>query len=299
MRNSFLNSIISFFRKEQEQEVRPVSRKGDKYGTKYNQTKNNHGRKSKTGFGTDKVSVRSEINFGARIFGGCSVEVQTRRDLGCIRGLAQGLSFEPLRDREVSERRLQYAEADRLVSAAKSLGLYVSDDEVKHSGQRVTKISGESMVYVDAANDMVVKAKDPYARSVTKRMHFQDAIFEHIIHNILFPETRYEFVGINGGDGDLRLMLTQKIVPSYCYPTQKQIADYMENVLGLRREDEYSWGNDLLSVTDVEAGSDNALIGIDDKIYFIDPLIRLKSPAINVIQELTGIDVRSEVGMEQ
>lgn len=78
-------------------------------------------------------------------------------------------------------------------------------------------------------------------------------------------------------------------------PTQDQIAAYIEKELGLQREDKYSWGNKYLSVTDVEAGSDNALVGFDGKLYFIDPLIRLKQPAYKVIESLTGIDVEKEL----
>lgn len=132
-------------------------------------------------------------------------------------------------------------------------------------------------MFFNSEKHLYYKSKDPYARSVTKNSHAEDAVFEHIIHNILFPDTRYEFIGVNGGDEEVRFVLAQREVYSFEKPTQKQIGDYMENVLGLRKEDEYSWGNSYLSVTDVEAGSDNAFIGFDGKIYFIDPLIRLKS----------------------
>ena len=41
-------------------------------------------------------------------------------------------------------------------------------------------------------------------------------------------------------------------------------------------------------MTDVGAHGDNVLLGDDGKVYFIDPLIRLKRPANEVIEYLTG-----------
>lgn len=39
---------------------------------------------------------------------------------------------------------------------------------------------------------------------------------------------------------------------------------------------------------DVGSHSDNVLLGDDNRLYFIDPLIRLKKPAPEVIEHLTG-----------
>ena len=49
------------------------------------------------------------------------------------------------------------------------------------------------------------------------------------------------------------------------------------------------FGNDLLAVTDVGATSDNVLLDDSGNLRYIDPLIRLKKPAIQIITALTGI----------
>lgn len=221
---------------------------------------------------------------------------QASLDLCCIRSLTQGLPYELRRDREISEKRAQFAEADRIVEAAKNSGLFIPSEKLKNFGDRVVKISAESIVYHDTKQNLYIKIKDPYAKSITKHTQAGDALFEHIIHNLLFPETRYEFLGISGGNEEVRLVLSQKEISSYKFPSKRQIELYLSENLNLSREEEYSWGNELFSITDVEPGSDNSLIGIDGRIYFIDPLIRLKQPAVKIIEKLTGIDVIEELG---
>jgi hypothetical protein len=58
--------------------------------------------------------------------------------------------------------------------------------------------------------------------------------------------------------------------------------------LGLSPEDRYWYGNDVLAVTDVGAHEDNVLKGDNGKLFFIDPLIRIKKPAVDVIEWLVG-----------
>ena len=53
-------------------------------------------------------------------------------------------------------------------------------------------------------------------------------------------------------------------------------------------EDRYFFGNNLLAVTDVSATSDNVFLDDAGNLRFIDPLIRLKKPAVEVIKELIG-----------
>ena len=59
-------------------------------------------------------------------------------------------------------------------------------------------------------------------------------------------------------------------------PSQKTIDDYLINQLGLTKEDRYFYGNEYLAITDVSNVSDNVLCDEDGKLYFIDPIIRLK-----------------------
>lgn len=83
----------------------------------------------------------------------------------------------------------------------------------------------------------------------------------------------------------LRIVLSQKFVYETDIPTQKQIDDHLL-ALGLSPEDRYYYGNEYLSITDVSASSDNVLLADDGKLLFIDPIIKMKRPAIEVIRSL-------------
>lgn len=65
-------------------------------------------------------------------------------------------------------------------------------------------------------------------------------------------------------------------------PTHKMIDDYLRNVLGLTKEDKYFYGNEYLAITDISNLSDNVLCNENGKLFFIDPIIRLKRPAQEV-----------------
>lgn len=152
----------------------------------------------------------------------------------------------------------------------------------------MSKRSGESTVYWSRSQNAYYKVKSPFAKQALKSTTLTDSLFEHIIHNILFPETAYEFIGLAEELHELRIVLRQSNVPSETFPTDEQIADHLQNVLGLVAEDRYFFGNEVLAVTDVGSHSDNVLLGDDNRLYFIDPLIRLKKPALEVIEHLTG-----------
>lgn len=155
-------------------------------------------------------------------------------------------------------------------------------------GEQISKRTGESEVYWHAADDAYYKVKSPSAKALLKQTSESDWIYEHIIHNILFPETAYELIAIGHDHGEIRLVLKQVNVSSERVPTDAEVAGYLTNKLGLVPEDRYWFGNEVLAVTDVGERGDNVLKGDDDLLYFIDPLIRLKRPALDVIEWLVG-----------
>lgn len=115
----------------------------------------------------------------------------------------------------------------------------------------------------------------------------EDIIYEHLIHNILFPSTRYRFVGISEDAKGIRIVLQQKNISSiFRVPSQKMIDDYLLKTLGLRKEDKYFYGNDYYAITDVSNVSDNVLCDEKGTLFFIDPIIKLKKPAIEVLDFL-------------
>lgn len=183
----------------------------------------------------------------------------------------------------------QEIESARLIAIAKEQGLYIEKSRWEIYGDRKRLPSGESIVYLSEDGKEVIKVRNPFAKSVVKRMHAQDAIYEHLVHNILFPNTRYEFKGISEATDGVRIILTQKYISDvYAIPTQDMIDQYLIDGLGLVKEDRFYYGNGYVSVTDVFADGDNVLVD-GDKLYFIDPIIKFKRPATEVLEHYYGM----------
>ena len=208
-------------------------------------------------------------------------------DLSRIRVLAEKIPAELLRAAQHGERASLRELTTAIISATKADGLYRPYASLKTLGDLKRKRSGESEVFATADNAFIIKIKDPTAKQSIKRTSPSDWLYEHIIHNILFPDTSYEFVGITEQFGSLRIILHQSNIEATARPTDAQIAAHLAS-LGLKPEDRYFFGNDLLAVTDVSASSDNVLLDDAGQLRFIDPLIRLKKPALEVIKHLVG-----------
>lgn len=88
--------------------------------------------------------------------------------------------------------------------------------------------------------------------------------------------------------GELRLILKQANVSSESLPLDQDVDRYLRDELGLVPEDRYWYGNDVLAVTDVGSRGDNVLVDDCGHLFFIDPLIRLKKSALEVIEWLVG-----------
>lgn len=204
-----------------------------------------------------------------------------------LRVFEEGLDTSYNEYSEYSERNRRTTESERLVNIAKQRGLYITIKVIKTLAGKHPKRTGESVVYVDTETGNVIKVKDPYAKAAMKSgVKPEDAAFEHIVHNLLFPETAYTLEGICEDIGDVRIVLSQGLIQSYNQPTKEQIAEALA-ARGLFPEDNYSFGNEFVSVTDVEG--DNVLLGENGTIYFIDPIIRFKKPLHEIIATLGGI----------
>ena len=114
-------------------------------------------------------------------------------------------------------------------------------------------------------------------------MHANDAIYEHLVHNVLFPNTKYHFEGISEDVDGVRIILSQPYISKkFQTPSQNETDRYLEEGLGLKPEERYFYGNEFLSITDVSANSDNVLAD-DGQLFFIDPIIKMKKPAVEVL----------------
>lgn len=207
-----------------------------------------------------------------------------------IGSLAEGLAAEQSGDRGRSQRADEEAVGHQIIDNAKKSGVFIDRSTLNSFGERVRKPSGESVVYVDDANNRVVKVKDPYAKDNLKGHAASDALYEHIVHNLLFPNTPYRLIGISDNSiGDVRFVLEQDIIDLTTPAIQQDIDWYLINELGLTKVEKpyLHYENDYYSITDVEASGDNVFIDGEGAICFIDPIIKFKKPAQEVINYLT------------
>lgn len=148
-------------------------------------------------------------------------------------------------------------------------------------------------MYWNRRESVFYKVKNPFAKRPLKLTGETDWIYEHVIHNILFPECRYEFVGITEKLGEIRIVLKQQAVCSEAFPTRDQVERALE-AKGFKAQDRYFYGDGVVSITDVGEHGDNVLLGDDGEVYFIDPLIRLGRSAEKTIEWLTGFNPGKE-----
>ena len=214
-------------------------------------------------------------------------KVQADSDRSDIRVFETGLSPQQYGDNRQSTRTAEEEECLRLIKIAKEQGLYIDKLDWGKFGDRRMIPTGESIVFLSEDGTTFTKMKSPFAKAPMKHILPEDIIYEHLIHNMLFPSTRYRFVGFSEDIKGIRIVLQQRnISDMFQVPSQKTIDDYLINQLGLTKEDRYFYGNEYLAITDVSNVSDNVLCDEDGKLYFIDPIIRLKKSGREVWEYL-------------
>ena len=211
----------------------------------------------------------------------------TQREADCdrshIRVFEAGLSSQRSGNHQQSTRDTQEEVGKELIAVAKQQGLYISKNEWVAFGERKRVPSGESIVFFDNQQGQVIKVRDPFAKVAIKQIHPEDVIYEHLVHNLLFPDTRYQFIGISEDVDGVRIVLSQSYISKqFLLPDKNLIDKYLTEGLGLRKEKGYFYGNDYLAVTDVAPTGDNVLFD-GKKLYFIDPIICLKKPAKEIL----------------
>ena len=258
-----------------------LSRKGE--------NNSNFADESEQTISNERESTTGTNNDGEWLSNGEGMDINSTRALEDARGRSdirmfeEGLESSRSSHSDDSERTRREAESERLVGIAKENGLYIPIKETETLGDRIPKRTGESTVYINDETGEVYKVKDPYAKAAMKSIEPEDAIREHFVHNILFPETQYRLKGISEEFGEVRIVLSQKFVDAVQRPTREQVVETLREK-GLYPESNYAFGNDYVSVMDVEG--DNVLIGEDGTLYFIDPIIKFKKSAEEVIENL-------------
>jgi len=135
----------------------------------------------------------------------------------------------------------------------------------------------ESIIFYEG--DKVIKVKNPFAQCRVTLNPINEAIYQHIIHNIYFPETNYRLVGLTEINGTLRVVLEQDKVEKKRNCTEEEIGAYIR---GKGFEiDKWIYENDELKV--VDSYPSNAIVGTDDRLYVIDPMFQMKMKAVDII----------------
>ena len=152
-------------------------------------------------------------------------------------------------------------------------------------GTRYTIRTGESEVRLVQKEQLYYKVKNPFAKLHLKKHPPEYVLFEHVIHNILFPDCRLEFLGVAEDLHEARLVFRQQAVRADARPDDRQIAEHLGR-LGLRPEERYAFANDSLLVTDVGQDGDNVLLDDNGQLRFIDPILGFKQ---SLFQKLSAV----------
>lgn len=90
-----------------------------------------------------------------------------------------------------------------LIAAAKRTGCFLERERIP--GTRYTIRTGESEVRLVQVERMYYKIKNPFAKGHLKKHPARYALYEHIVHNVLFPECPIELLGITEDLHEARL----------------------------------------------------------------------------------------------
>lgn len=206
-----------------------------------------------------------------------SIRERAISDICGIRMLAAACADERSRDSGQMPPDPIRRESDALIAAAKRTGCFVETASVP--GTRYTIRTGESEVRLVQKEQLYYKIKNPFAKLHLKKHPPEYVLFEHVVHNILFPDCRLEFLGVAEELHEARLVFRQQAVRADARPDDRQIAEHLGR-LGLRPEGRYAFTNDYVLVTDVGQDGDNVLLDDNGQLRFIDPILGFKQPLL-------------------
>ena len=206
-----------------------------------------------------------------------SIRERAISDICGIRMLAAACADERSRDSGQMPPDPIRRESDALIAAAKRTGCFVETASVP--GTRYTIRTGESEVRLVQREQVYYKIKNPFAKAHLKKHPIEFGLFEHVVHNILFPDCGLDFLGIAENMHEARMVCRQKAVRSDKRPDDRQIAACLSEI-GLQPEGRYAFGNDYVFVTDVGQDGDNVLLDDNGQLRFIDPILGFKQPLL-------------------
>lgn len=205
---------------------------------------------------------------------------QTVSDICGIRVLARACADERSRDFGTMPSDSIQQESCALIAAARRVGCFIEITEVP--GTRYTIRTGESDVRMVQKDQIYYKIKNPFAKLHLKKHPPEYVLFDHVVHNILFPDCRLDFLGVGESCHEARLIFRQRAIRSDMRPNDAQISEYLRQ-LGFYAEGRYCFGNDYAFVTDVGQDGDNVIVDDDGRLRFIDPIIGFKTSLLQCL----------------
>ena len=243
---------------------------------------------------------RNAKGLGESVFRGCGGERRILHSIATIREqaisdcrdigmLARAYAAERSRDSGQMSSDSVRRESRALIDAAKRVGRFI--DSATVPGTRYTIRSGESEVRMVQKEGLYYKIKNPFAKHHLKGHPVEYMLLEHIVHNILFPDCRLEFLGVAEDFHEARLVFRQAAVRSDTRPDAKMIEHDLQE-RGLFSEGRYDFGNEYVRVTDVGQDGDNVLLDDAGVLRFIDPIIGFKPLLLEKLADATALDAQ-------
>ena len=177
------------------------------------------------------------------------------------------------------EKDSKQATSDTIKEQSIQLLLYLGSEgnwNISRYGNRIQplldddKKGVEADVYLwnDTGNHKVIKVTKWWVRHQTPLEFVENKI---LAHNIIFPEIPYKLVGIRYERGEFLFILEQAFVRSMedVYSSQQEIDENMEKRGFEKFGSSYNSENYIIS----DLNSKNVLKGIDNELYYIDPII--------------------------
>lgn len=212
---------------------------------------------------------------------------QGNPDTGSLRMLEEKLAGKQDGAWLSGTRNAQESFSQAVIAAAKECALFIPKAECQHLGVRKMIPSGESTIYENKTQGIVYKVRNPFAKLHLKSPNLNHILYEHIIHNLLFPDTPYNIIGISEENQELRIVLSQPFVFETNIPTQKAIEEHLSH-LDLLPEKYYYYGNPLVAVTDVDVASDNVILSSQGTLLFIDPIIKIRGSVTDILHHYSN-----------
>lgn len=144
---------------------------------------------------TNRNSERGTLRGRISQYG--TAELQRVSGISDIQELVEGIHNEQRGNMPGVSRDAVRREDERLIAAGRAYGPFIERKDWDLYGKPNEKRSGESKVYYNAKNKIFIKFKDPFKATGWKNNSPSDANYEHVIHNLLFPNSRYKFLGIS------------------------------------------------------------------------------------------------------